>query len=118
MSANKHVVLPPHVANNPQRTKPNNQNTGVDDFGTINIYFNKKSPLLNFDYAALKVHVRTASGQVQPFIGMVTLNLPHFLDDFPRTGHVVSLLKHTLIVIGSICDAECTVVFTKQIVLV
>ena len=37
-SANKIVVLPPTVANNPQCTQPNNQNTGVIDSGARNIF--------------------------------------------------------------------------------
>ena len=94
-SENKLVVLPPHVANNPQRTQPNNQDTGVVDSGTRNIYSHKEAPLQNSNAAAPKVHVGTATCQVQTSIVMLTLNLPHLPADLPRTGHAMpSFKKH------------------------
>ena len=60
-SANKHVVLTPPVANNPQPTQPNHQDTGVVDSGANNIYFAKEALIQNFNDAAPKVHMGTAT---------------------------------------------------------
>ena len=60
----------------------------------------------------------TATGQVQKYIGTGILGLPHLPADLPRTRHTMPSFKHILIDIGSICDADCKVVFAKQYVVV
>ena len=109
------MLLHPPVSNNPQPKQLNHQDTGVFDSGARNIYFAKGSPIQNFNLDAPKVHVGTSTGQVQKYIGTGILGLPHLPDDFLRTRHVMPLLKHTLIRICSICDADCKQFSRKNI---
>ena len=116
--SNKIVVLPPPVASNPHPKQYNTHDTGVFYSCASNIYFSKEAPIRKFNAAAPKVHVGTSNGQVQQSVGMGTLALTNLPSDFPCTGHVMPLFKHDLVGIGSICDADCKVVFTKQAVVV
>ena len=43
------------------------------------------------------------------------LKLPY---DFPVTEHIMPGFKYTLICVGSLCDADCTVTFTRAAVIV
>ena len=113
VSANKTLVLPSPISYNPQHTQHNNQDTSVVYLGARNIYFAKEAPIQNFNVAAPKVHVGPSTVQVQTSIRMGTLGLPHLPAYLPRTGHIMTLLKHALIGIGIICDAKCKVLFTK-----
>ena len=72
----------------------------------------------NFDSAAPKIHVGTATSQVKRSIGTGTLALPNISSSFPCTGHVMPSFKQVLIGIGSICDDDCKVAFTKHDVVV
>ena len=38
--------------------------------------------------------------------------------DFPTTGYIMPSFTNTIIGVGPICDADCTVVFTKKYVTV
>ena len=114
MSVNKLVVLPPPIANNPQPKKSNHQDTGVFYSGARNIYFSKESRIQTFKNAAPKVHMGTTTVQVPKYIGTVAMVLTHPPADFPRTGQLMPLFKHTLIVIDSISDNDCKIFFTKQ----
>ena len=93
------------MSNTPQPTQHNHQYTGVVDSGASNIYFAKEEPIQNFNAYMPKLHVGTATGQVQKYIVTVILGLTHLLADFLCTGHIIPWFKHKLIVIGSICDA-------------
>ena len=64
------------------------------------------------------MHAGIATGQVQKYTGTGALGLPHLTNDFMRTGQVIPLFKHTLIIIGRICDADCKFVFTEQSIVV
>ena len=69
--------------------------------------------MVNIDRDAPKVTVRTATGQTQRSTGTGKLNLPKLPANFPVTGHIMLGFKHTLIGVGSLCDADCTVTFTS-----
>ena len=114
LSANKLVVLPHPVDNNPQPTQSNHQDTGVADSGASNIFFAKEAPIQNFNAAAPKVHVGMATVQLQESIGTGIPGLPHLPSDFPRTVQVMPSLKHKFIGLGIICDSDCNFFFTKQ----
>ena len=58
-------MSPPPGAYNTHPRQYNTHDTGVDDSGTINIYFEKEAPIQKFDAAAPKVHVGPATGEVQ-----------------------------------------------------
>ena len=74
--------------------------------------------MVNIDCAATKVTVGTATGQTKVFIGTGELNLPRLPDNFPVTGHIMPGFRHTLIGVGPLCDADCTVTFTSAVVVV
>ena len=63
--------------------------------------------------AAHKVHVGSATFQVQRSVGTGTLEIPNLPYDFPCTGHSMPSFKHTLIGIVRIYDADCKNIFTK-----
>ena len=42
------------------------------------------------------------------------LALPSLPPTFPTTGHIMPGFNHTLLGVGPICDADCTVTFIKD----
>ena len=74
--------------------------------------------MVNIDRTAPKVTVGTATGQTQLSTGTGELNLPKLPANFPVTGHIMPGFMHTLIVVGPLCDAYCTVMFTSAAVVV
>ena len=72
----------------------------------------------NIHRSAPKVTAGTATGQTQSSTGTGELNLPKLPADLPVTGHIMSWFKHTLIGVGPLCDADCTVTFTRASVIV
>ena len=75
-------------------------------------------PHINFNPAAPKINVGTATGKVQQSTGTAELNIPMLPATFPKTGHVMKSFNHTLLGMGKICDADCRVEFTKDAVIV
>ena len=43
-----------------------------------------------------------------------TLPIPQLAADFPTMGYIMPTFTNTLIGVGPICDANCTVVFRKE----
>ena len=74
--------------------------------------------MVNIDRTAPKVTVGTATGQTHLSTGTGKLNLPKLPDNFPVTGHIMPGFRHTLIIVGPLCDADCTVTFTSADVVV
>ena len=74
--------------------------------------------MVNIDRTAPKVTVGTATGQTQISTGTGELNLPKLPANFPVIGHIMPLFRHTLIGVGPLCDADCTVTFTSAAVVV
>ena len=74
--------------------------------------------MVNIDRSAPKVTVLTATSQTQSSTGTGELNLPKLPSDFPVTGHIMTGFRHTLIGVGPLCDADCTVRFTRAAVIV
>ena len=68
----------------------------------------------NVDTTAPKAIVRVANGKKVTSIATATLPIPQLARDFPTTGHVMPSFQHTLIGLGPICDAGCTVNFTTH----
>ena len=68
--------------------------------------------------ATPKVTVGTDTRQTQRSTDTVKLNLPKLPANFPVIGHIMPGFKHTLIGVGPLCDADCTVTFTSADVLV
>ena len=74
--------------------------------------------MVNIDRTAPKVTVVTATGQTQLSTGTGELNLPNLPSNFQATGHIMPGFRHTLIGVGPLCDADCTVTFTSTAVVV
>ena len=67
---------------------------------------------------APKVTVGTETDQTQKSTGAGDLDLPHLPSGFPIKGNLMPGFRHTLVGVGPICDAECTVTFTRESVIV
>ena len=111
-------MLPLPVACTPHPKQYNTHDTGIVDLGARNILFDKDTPIQKLNAAAPKVHVETATDQVQQSVGTGKLTLTNLPSNLPCNGHLMPPFKHTLTRIGSICDADCKVVSTKKAVVV
>ena len=74
--------------------------------------------MVNINHSSHKVTVGIATGQTRISAGTGELNLPKLPSDFPVTGYIMPGFKHTLIGVGPLCDADCTVTFTRAAVIV
>ena len=92
--------------------------TGIVDSGATDIYFASDAPVVNIDRVAPRVTVGKATGQTQQSAGMGKLALPHLPSEFTTKGHLMSGFRHTLIGVALLCDANCTVTFTRKSVIV
>ena len=63
-------------------------------------------------------HIRIGTASVQPMIsaGTFDLMIPQIPSDLPTTGHVIPGFQYNLIGVGPMCDANCTVTFSKHAV--
>ena len=86
--------------------------------GATDIYFSDDAPIVNINLSAPKVTVETATGQSQKSTGTGELNFPKLPSGFPVTGHIMPGFRHTLIRVGPLFDADCTVTFTRAAVVV
>ena len=121
LSNSRNTILP-HNANfsptlkNIVHSSQNIQATGIFDSGATYIYFSADDPIVNVDLSDPKVKVGTATGQSQQSTGTWDLNLPQIPSGFPITGHIMPGFCHTLIGVGPLCDADCTVTLTRAAV--
>ena len=74
--------------------------------------------MVNIDSSAPKVTIVRATGQTQSSLGTGELNIPNIPYDLPVTGHIMPGFKHTLIGVGTLCDSDCTVTFTRVTVII
>ena len=86
------------------------------DYGANQIYFATDAHVANFDPLVPQVHVATAMGLVQQYSGTAEIDIPSISTEIPKYGQVMPSFAHTLAVIGSFCDADCTVTFNKDVV--
>ena len=66
------------------------------------------------DTTGKHIRVGTANGQVANSTTMATLPIPQVKAYFPTKGYIMPTFTNTLIGVGPICDADCTVVFKKE----
>ena len=64
------------------------------------------------------LQILAATGQTQQSTGTGNLHLPHIPSGFLITGHLMPVFRHTLIGVDPLCDADCTVTFTREAVIV
>ena len=82
------------------------------------MYFSAEAPIVNIDRSDPKVTVGTDTGQLQNSTGTGELNIPKLPSGFPVTVHIMPGFRHTLIGVGPLGDAYCTVTFTRADVIV
>ena len=66
------------------------------------------------DTTGKHIRVGTANGQVANSTAMATPPIPQVKSDLPTKGYIMPTFTNTLIGVGPICDADCTVVFKKE----
>ena len=88
------------------------------DSGASQVYFAPDAPVTNFYPSEPPVHVGTATGSVQRSRGTYDLSLPILPIDIPKSGQVIPYFSHTLVGIGRFCDANFTVTFDKDTVII
>ena len=64
------------------------------------------------DTTGKHIRVGTANGQVANSSAMTTLPIPQVKSNFPTKSYIMPTFTNTLIGVGPICDADCTVTFT------
>ena len=74
--------------------------------------------MVKIDHNAPKVTFGTDTGQTQRSTVTGELILPKLPANFPVTGHIMAGFRHTIIGVGPLCDADCTVTFTSAAVVV
>ena len=84
------------------------------DSGATHIYIAPNAPYEKMDTTGKHIRVGTANGQVENSIAMATLPIPQVKSDFPTKGYTMPTFTNTLIGVGPICDADCTVVFKNK----
>ena len=84
------------------------------DSGVTHIYIVPNAPYVKMDTTGKQIRVGTANGQVANSTAMATLPIPQVNADFPKKGYIMPTFTNTLIGVGPICDANCTVVFKKE----
>ena len=90
------------------------EQTGILDSGATHIYIAPNAPYEKMDATGKNIRVGTANGQVTNSTAMATLPIPRVKADFPTKVYIMPTFTNTLIGVGPICDADCTVVFKKE----
>ena len=90
------------------------EETGIVDPGETHLYIALSPPHGPPDTSASTISEGTANGQVENSSEKATLPIPKLAVDFPTTGYIMPSFTNTLVGVGPICDAHCTVIFTKQ----
>ena len=90
------------------------QQTGIVDSGATHLYIAPTAPHGPPDNIAATIKVGTANGQAETSASKSTLTIPQLAAEFPTTGYIMPSFNNTLIGVGPICDAKCTVAFKKK----
>ena len=90
------------------------QHKGIVDSGATQLYIVPTAPHGPLDTSAATIKVGTANVQVETLAAKATLHIMQSASDFPTTGYIMTSFTNTLIGVGPICDAKCTVVFQQK----
>ena len=90
--------------------------TAIPDSGATGFYYAKDAPVVNIRKNDKSVTVGTASKERHTSTTTAQHAIPDLPADFPRTGHVMEAFEDTLMGLGPICDAGCTVTFDANAV--
>ena len=94
------------------------EKTGIVDSGATHMYISPNAPYDKIDTTEKQIRVGTENGQVASSTATATLSIPQLNADFPTKGYIMPTFTNTLIEVGPICDANCTLVFKKEYVVV
>ena len=106
-----HMYIP-EISEENENSLPQ-QHTGIVGSGATHLYIAQNAPHGPLDTSATTIKVGTANGQVETAAAEATLPIPKLASHFPTTGYTMPDFTNTLIGVGPICDANCTVVFKK-----
>ncbi len=87
--------------------------TGVTDTRASGIYFTKHAPVSHRNTSAPSIHVGTADGTIACSSASAQLKLTN-LPPSARQGHIMPSFTRTLVGIAPLCNANLTVIFTKN----
>ena len=90
------------------------QHTGIVYSGATHLYITPSAPYGPPDTSSTNFCVGTENGQVEKSPAKATLPIPQLAAYFHTMGYIVTSFTNPLICVGPICDADCTVVFTKK----
>ena len=102
-----------YVSNRTDNHLPSDK-TGIVDSGATYMYIAPNAPYEKMDTKEKQIRVFTANGQVASSTATATLPTPQLNADLPTKGYIMPTFTNTLIGVGLICDANCTVVFRKE----
>ena len=74
--------------------------------------------MASVDGTAQQIQVGTAAAGLQKLSATCDLALPHLPADFPKTGYVMPEFHENLVCIGPMCDADNTVQFMVDAVII
>jgi hypothetical protein len=100
----------------PPISNPSNlpvNHTGVADTGASGIYFTKHAPVNHRNTSAPSFRVGTGNGTIARSSASAQLKLMN-LPPSARQGHVTPSFTRTLVGIAPLCNANLTVIFTKN----
>ena len=78
------------------------------------MYIAQNAPYGQINTTAKKIRSGTENGQVSSSTATAMIPIPQLDADFSTTGYIMPTFTNTLIGMGPICDANCTVVFRKE----
>ena len=83
------------------------------DSGATHIYIAPNTPYEKMDTTGKIIRVGTSNGKVANSTAIAILPIPQVNAYFPTKGYIMPTFTNTLIGVGTICDANCTVAFKK-----
>ena len=90
------------------------QQTRILDSEATHLYIVPTVPHGPLDTSAATIKVRMANGKIETSATKCTLPIPQLATDFPTTGYIMPSFTNTLIGVGPVYDANCTIVFKKK----
>ena len=90
------------------------QHTCIVYVGATNLYIAPSATHGPPATRAATIRVGTVNGKVEKPSEKSTLPILQLAAEFPTTGYIIPSFTNTIIGVGPICDADCTVVFTKK----
>ena len=92
------------------------KHTGIVYSGATHLYIAPSTPHGPPDTSAATISGGTANIKVKKSAVKATITIARLESDFPTTGYIMNSLTNILIGVGTICDADCKVVFMKKYV--